>query len=59
MYAPIVSWKTISAHIRFQTKMSKVFSDQIKRPKNPTLGVAHTYMAYVRKYLPGPDPFHD
>ena len=30
-----------------------------KRPKNPTLWAAHTYMAYIKEYPPGPDPFHD
>ena len=30
-----------------------------KRPKTPTLWAVHTYMAYIREYPTGPDPFHD
>ena len=40
---------------RFQTKMGKVFSDQ-KGPKILPFRAAHTYMAYIRGYLPGSWP---
>ena len=42
-------------HNRFQTKMGSVnpFSDQ---NGSKTLGAAHTYMAYIRKYPPPPPP---
>ena len=39
-------------HTRFQSKMSKVFSDQ-KSPKILPFGVARTYIAYyMREYPP-------
>ena len=54
MYAPVVPSKTIPDS---RPKWASVFRP--KRPKNPTLWAIHTYMAYIREYPPGPDPFHD
>ena len=30
-----------------------------KKAQKPYLWAVHTYMAYIREYLPGSDPFHD
>ena len=60
------SHSSLENHTWFQTKMGKIylylFSDQ-KGLRTLPLGVAHTYMAYVREYPPPPpsliyDTFH-
>ena len=57
-----------SIHVRSRSSLEKPYPipDQNrqsvfrpKRHKNPTLWAVHTYMAYIREYPPGPDPFHD
>ena len=44
----IRSGSSLPNYTRFQTKIGKVYTGP-KRPQNPT---AHTYMAYIRQYLP-------
>ena len=48
----IRSGSSLEHHTRFQTKMGKVYT----RPKRPQIPTAHTYMAYIREYLPPPRP---
>ena len=48
----IRSGSSLPNYTRFQTKIGKVYT-RPKRPQNPT---AHTYMAYIREYIPPSPP---
>ena len=47
---------SLEKHIRFLTKMGKVYTRFLTKTAQKTLpdGAAHTYIAYIREYLPPP-----